>query len=105
MGKLKPKPVADPLIEPGYSGDGLSMFTHRAAKSKQSKPSAVARPQTVRSLIEDQERKLRDLQADYRAMMTDPVKLPRIMRDIDIKEKFIARLWAELGVEIKKGRA
>jgi hypothetical protein len=89
----------------GYSGDGLSVFTHRAARSKQPRKSAEARPQTVRTLIEIQERRLRELYAEHRAGISDPVRLARARREIDIKQVFIAKLWKELGAEINKGRA
>jgi hypothetical protein len=92
-------------VEPGYSGDGLSMFTHRAAKSKQPRPSAAARPATVRDLIRIEEDKLRKLYAAHRAGIADPVRLARVRNSIDIEQVFIARLYVELGAEMRKGRA
>lgn len=90
---------------PGYCGDGLSMFTHRSAKSKQPRPSAAARPLSVRQLIQIEEHKLRKLYAEHRAGIADPVRLARVRNSIDIEQVFIARLYVELGAAIKAGRA
>jgi hypothetical protein len=90
---------------PGYFADGLSMFAHRAASSKAPRPSAASRPQTVRQLIERNERILRELYAEHRAGIADPARLAKVRADIDIKQAWIARLWIELGENLKRGRA
>jgi hypothetical protein len=90
--------------EAGYSGDGLSVFTHRASRSKQPR-SADARPPTVRSVIETEERKLRKLYAEHRAGISDPVKLLKVQKNIHIAQTFIVKLYAELGAAMRKGRA
>jgi hypothetical protein len=102
--KSKSPPVADPLPDAAYQGDGLSVFTHRAAKSKQPLPSAP-KPTSLRDLIKIQEHKLRKLYAEHRAGIADPVRLARVRRDIDICQAFTARLWVELGEAKKRGTA
>ena len=90
---------------PGYCGDGLSMYSHVSAKSKQPRPSAAAQPQSVRTIIQIEEHKLRKLYTKHRATCEDDPQIAIIRKNIDIAQTFIAKLWAELGTEIKRGRA
>jgi len=98
---IPPDPI---LVEAGYCGDGVGMYSHVSAKSKQPRPTA-AQPQSVRTIIQIEEHKLRKLYAKHRAGIDDPVKLAQVRHNIDIAQTFIAKLWAELGEEIKRGRA
>lgn len=100
--------TAPALVEgkdPAYVGDGVGRWSHIAAKSKQPRPAAAARPQSIRTLIEIHERKLRDLYAEHRAGISDPARLAKVRADIDAKQNFTAKLWAELAANIKRGRA
>lgn len=92
-------------LDPAYHGDGLSAFTHRSARSKQGRKLVEAGPTTVRSVIENEERKLRKLYAEHRAGIADPVKLEKVRKNINIAQTFIVKLYAELGAAMREGRA
>jgi hypothetical protein len=105
MRAFKTKTAADPLPDEAYAKDGLSVFTHRAAKSKQPRPAAAARSQSVRTLIEIQEHGLRKLFAEHRATSETDPRIAVIRRNIDIKQVFIEKLYAELGDAMRRGKA
>jgi hypothetical protein len=90
---------------PGYSGDGLSMFTHQAARSKQTRKIVEAKPRSVRDIIRVEEHKLRKLYAKHKTMTEDDPRIHTVRKNIDIAQTFIAKLYAELGADINRGKA
>ncbi len=75
-------------------GDGLSLWTHRAAKSRQVRGSNT-RTITLRERIVQQEHAFRELKIRFdRASATER---PKLQVQLGIKAKWLAKLWKELG--------
>jgi len=91
------------LHDDGYSGNGESIFTREAARSRNTKKKTGVRTLTTKQRIDWQERKLRDLYQAHRTER-DPVRLLRIERDINAKQNFVEQLWAALGKEQRASR-
>jgi hypothetical protein len=80
--------------ESGEFGDGLSLWTHRAARSRQHRGSNT-RTITLRERIVQQEHAFRELKIRFdRASATER---PRLGKQLEIKAKWLAKLWRELG--------
>ena len=82
--------------EPGYSGDGLSMYSHQAARSRKlTKYGIGQRSLSTRGLIDQQERQLRDLLVKRLRLTGD--RLRQCEQDISRKEAFVRKLWDQWG--------
>ena len=103
MAKRKIIPTEETLrleAEPGYAANGMSLYSRTARKPRGGGGDIAAkfrdRP-PARLLIEQQERKLCKLRADL-LIVREPDRLAHIRRDINAKENFLRKLWAELAV-------
>lgn len=74
-------------------GDGLSKWTHTAARS--TKPRNCARTLTLRERIVQQEHAFRELKKRDRASATER---PYLQKQLSIKAAWLAKLWGDLGV-------
>ncbi len=79
--------------EGGEFGDGLSLYTHRIARSVQQRGNT--RTITLRERIVQQEHALRELKIRFdRASATER---PKLQKQLGIKAQWLAKLWKELG--------
>jgi hypothetical protein len=80
--------------EGGEFGDGLSLWTHRAAKSRQVRGSNT-RTMTLRARILQQENAFRELK--IRFDRSSATERPYLSKQLGIKAQWLAKLWKELG--------
>jgi hypothetical protein len=81
-----------------YVRSGVSKFTRDAARQRQQKKMVSNRPETLRGMIDREERALRELQRKFNhGPVLDEQQVAQLLRHIDAKEHFIEKLWLELG--------
>lgn len=79
-------------------GDGLSKWTHTAARS--TKPRSCARTLTLRERILQQEHAFRELKA--RTDRASDVERPTLQRRLAEKARWLETLWQSMAAEQKR---
>jgi hypothetical protein len=77
------------------------MWTHKAARARRAARKPITLTLTTRQMIAQQERALRELYRKHRETR-DETQLIRLRRDIDAKQNFLTRLWADLAGRARK---
>jgi len=80
----------------GYAGDGLSVFSHEAARSK-APARGSTRTMSLRERIKQQEHAFRELK--IRFDRASEVERPKLQVQLGIKAKWLSTLWSELGAQ------